>query len=75
MLYGDVNIHVYGADVFYGDQNHVENAVQGSLTPTCSIMRANAVMWYVNILINELWFRSYTNATPAYVVITGTLAG
>jgi len=75
ILFGDVNIHVYAADVYYGDSEHVLNAVQGSLTPTCSIARANSTMWFQRILLNELWFKSQTNALPGYVVVTGTLLG
>lgn len=71
--FGDVNIHVYGGDVYYGDCEHVLQAVQSSATPTCSIVRANAVMWFEKILLNELWFKSYVNATPGYVVVTGTV--
>jgi hypothetical protein len=75
ILFGDVNIHVYGGDVYYGDAEHVLQAVQSSATPTCSIARANSVMWFQKLLLNEVWFKSYVNATPGYVVITGTLIG
>ena len=75
ILFGDVNIHCYGADVYYGDSEHVLQATQSSATPTCSIVRANATMWFQKILLNELWFKSYANATPGYIVITGTLIG
>lgn len=73
VLLGDVNIHCYGGDVYYGDGEHVMQGVQSSATPTCSIIRANAVVWFQNCYLNELWFKSYVNATPGYVVITGTL--
>jgi len=73
LLLKDVNIHVYGADVFYGDGEHVMQAVQSTVTPACSIQRANSVIWFENLLLKELWFKSYVNATPGYVVITGTL--
>jgi hypothetical protein len=73
LLFKDVNIHVYGADVFYGSGIAVSNAVQSSATPTCSIIRANAVVWFQNCYVKELFFKSYVNATPGYVVITGTL--
>jgi len=73
ILLGDVNIHVYGADVYYGDGEHVMQVAQSSATPTCSIIRANGVVWFQNCYLNELWFKSYVNATPGYVVITGTV--
>lgn len=69
----DVNIHIYGADAYYGDSEHTVQAVQSSATPTCSIVRANAVVWFQNLVVKELWFKSYVTATPAYVVITGTV--
>lgn len=73
ILLKDVNIHVYGADVYYGDPEHVMQAAQASATPICSIIRANAVVWFENLLLKELYFKSYVNATPGYVVLTGTL--
>ena len=72
LLY-DVNIHVYGADVYYGDGYHTAQVAQSSATPTCSIIRANAVVWFQNLLLKELFFKSYVNATPGYVVITGVI--
>jgi len=73
ILLKDVNIHVYGADVYYGDGYHVGLAVQSSATPNTGIIRANAVVWFENLYLNELFFKSYVNATPGYVVITGTV--
>ena len=75
MLFGDVNIHCYGADVYYGASDHVTAATQGAATPDCSVIRANATIWFQKILINELFFKSYVNATPGYLVATGTLIG
>jgi hypothetical protein len=73
LLMYDVNIHVYGADVYYGDGYHTQIVAQSSATPTCAIIRANAVVWFQNLLLKELFFKSYVNATPGYVVITGVI--
>jgi len=73
LLFHNVNIHCYAADAYYGDGMHVEGAAQSSATPTCSIIRANAVVWFEKCYIKELFFKSYVNATLAYIVITGTL--
>lgn len=72
ILFYDVNIHCYGADVFYGSGVSVQQATQSSVTPTCSIIRANGVVWFERCYIKELFFKSYVNAVPGYVVITGT---
>jgi hypothetical protein len=74
LLLKDVNIHVYGADVFYGSGVVVGNAVQSSATPNCAIIRANAVVWFQDCYIQTMMFKSYVNATPGYVVVTGTVA-
>jgi hypothetical protein len=74
VVFQDVNIHVYGADVFYGNGIAVSNATQSSATPTCSIIRANAVVWFQYCYIKQVFFKSYVNATPGYVVVTGTVA-
>jgi hypothetical protein len=73
MLFHNVNIHCYAADAYYGDGLRVQGATQSSATPTCSIIRANGVVWFEKCYIKELFFKSYVNATPAYIVITGTL--
>lgn len=73
IMFYDVNIHCYGADAYYGDGLHVQGAVQSSATPTCGIIRANAVVWFEKCYIKELFFKSYVNATPAYIVVTGTV--
>jgi hypothetical protein len=73
ILFYDVNIHCYGGDAFYGTGTAVANATQGSATPTCSIIRANAVVWFEKCYIKELFFKSFANATPSYIVITGTV--
>lgn len=69
----DVNIHVYGGDVFYGDSEHTVAVAQSSATPTCGIIRANAVVWFANLVVKELWFKSYATGVPGYVVVTGTV--
>ena len=74
VVYKNVNIHCYGADCFYGGSLAVQGATQSSTTPTCSILRANAVVWFDNVVLKDLFFKSYVNATPAYVVVTGTVA-
>jgi hypothetical protein len=73
LMMKNVNIHCYGADAYYGDGVKVNEAVQSSVTPTCSIIRANAVVWFENCYLRSLFFKSYVNATPAYIVITGTI--
>ena len=73
IMFYDVNIHVYGADVYYGTGVNVGNAVQSSATPNCGIIRANAVVWFEKCYINQMFFKSYVNATTGYVVITGTV--
>jgi hypothetical protein len=70
---GEVNVHVYGSDVFYGSGISVGNATQSSVTPTCSIVRANAVVWFQKCYVRSMFFKSYVNATPGYVVVTGTV--
>jgi hypothetical protein len=75
LYFGDVNIHCYGADVYYGDSQAVAGATQGAATPNCSVIRANATMWYEKIMVNEIFFKSLVNATPAVIAITGTLIG
>ena len=70
----NVNIHVYAADVYYGSGIKVSTATQGSATPTCAIIRANAVVWFDNCYITSLFFKNYVNATPGYVVVTGVVA-
>jgi len=74
ILLKDVNIHVYGADVFYGSGIQVSVATQSSATPTCGIIRANAVVWFQDCYVDTMFFKSYVNATPGYVVVTGTVA-
>jgi hypothetical protein len=74
VLFKDVNIHVYAADVFYGNGIAVSTATQSSATPTCAIIRANAVVWFETCYIKQVFFKSYVNATPGYVVVTGTVA-
>ena len=69
----NVNIHVYGADVYYGGSVQVQLATQSSATPNCGIIRANAVVWFENCYLKDLFFKSYVNATPGYVVVTGTI--
>ena len=69
----NVNIHCYGGDVFYGSSVNVSQATQSSATPNCSILRANAVVWFENCYLKDLFFKSYVNATPGYVVVTGTI--
>ena len=73
LLLRDVNIHVYGADIFYGSGLQTSLAVQSSATPTCGIIRANAVVWFQDCYITSMFFKSYVNATPGYVVVTGTV--
>jgi hypothetical protein len=73
ILLKNVNIHCYGADAYYGDGVKVNEAAQSSATPSCSIIRANAVVWFENCYVRSLFFKSYVNATPAYIVLTGTL--
>jgi hypothetical protein len=73
ILFKDVNIHVYGADVLYGSPDKVTVCPQSSATPNCGIIRANAVVWFNNCYIKDLFFKSYVNATPGYVVVTGTV--
>ena len=74
ILLKDVNIHVYGADIFYGSGIQVSVATQSSATPTCGIIRANAVVWFQDCYVDTMFFKSYVNATPGYVVVTGTVA-
>jgi hypothetical protein len=74
LLLKDVNVHVYGGDVYYGSGVQVGNAAQSSATPICSIIRANAVIWFQDCYVQTMFFKSYVNATPGYVVITGTVA-
>ena len=69
-----VNIHVYAADVYYGSGIKVSTAAQSSATPTCGIVRANAVVWFDNCYITSMFFKSYVNATPGNVVVTGVVA-
>ena len=73
ILFKDVNIHVYAADCYYGDGVKTNEATQSSATPVCSIIRANAVVWFQECYLNKLFFKSYVNATPSYVVVTGTV--
>jgi hypothetical protein len=73
VVFSDVNIHCYSADSYYGAGIQVSLAAQSSATPTCSILRANAVVWFQKCYIKQLFFKSYVNATPAYVVVTGTV--
>lgn len=73
IMFHNVNIHCYGADAYYGDAIKVQGATQSSATPTCSIIRANAVVWFEKCYLKEVFFKSYVNATPAYIVVTGTL--
>ena len=75
VFFGDVNIHCYGADVYYGSAQAVLIATQGAATPDCSVIRANATMWFQKIPLNDLYYKSYANATPGTIVITGTLLG
>jgi len=74
LLLKDVNIHVYGGDVFYGSGIQVSNAAQSSATPIAGIIRVNAVVWFQDCYIQTMFFKSYVNATPGYVVVTGTVA-
>jgi len=74
LLLKDVNIHVYSGDVFYGSGIATGTATQSSATPTCSIIRANAVVWFQDCYITSMFFKSFVNATPGYVVVTGTVA-
>ena len=74
LLLKDVNIHVYVADVYYGSGIMVGNAAQSSATPPCSIIRANAVVWFQECYLRTMFFKSYVNATPGYVVVTGTVS-
>lgn len=74
LLLKDVNIHVYVADVYYGSGIMVSNAAQSSATPQCGIIRANAVVWFQECYIRSMFFKSYVNATPGNVVLTGTVA-
>jgi len=73
LLLGDVNIHVYGADVYYGTGMAVGTATQSSVTPTCGIIRANAVVWFEDCYAQTIFFKSYVASTPGYVVLTGTV--
>lgn len=73
VLLKDVNIHVYAADVLYGNGISVGNCAQSSATPTAGIIRANAVVWFQECYIQSMFFKSYVNATPAYVVVVGTV--
>jgi hypothetical protein len=73
LMLSDANIHVYGADVFYGSGIATSTATQSSATPTCGIIRANAVVWFQDCYITSMFFKSYVNATPGYVVVTGTV--
>jgi hypothetical protein len=74
LLLKDVNIHVYGGDVYYGSGIQVSNAAQSSVTPITGIIRANAVVWFQDCYVQTIFFKSYVNATPGYVVVTGTVA-
>jgi len=74
IVYKNVNIHCYGADCFYGGSIAVQGATQSSATPTCSILRANGVVWFDQLVLKDMFFKSYVNATPAYVVVTGVVA-
>ena len=74
LLLKDVNIHVYGGDVYYGSGIMVSTSTQSSATPTTGIIRANAVVWFQDCYIQTMFFKSYVNATPGYVVVTGTVA-
>lgn len=74
LLLKDVNIHVYAADVYYGSGIQVGGAVQSSVTPIAGIIRANAVVWFQDCYIQTMFFKSYVNATPGYVVVVGTVA-
>ena len=73
ILFYDVNIHCYGADAYYGDGIKVSEAAQSSATPVCGIIRANAVVWFQKCYLKQMFFKSYVNATPAYIVVTGTV--
>jgi len=73
VLLKDVNIHVYVADVLYGSGIMVSNCAQSSATPTAGIVRANAVVWFQECYIRSMFFKSFVNATPGYVVVTGTV--
>ena len=74
LLLKDVNIHVYGADVYYGTGMAVGVATQSSTTPVCGIIRANAVVWFQDCYVQTVFFKSYVASTPGYVVIEGTVA-
>jgi hypothetical protein len=73
ILFYNVNIHCYGADAYYGDGTRVSEATQSSATPNCSIIRANSVVWFEKCYVKQLFFKSYVNASPAYIVVTGTV--
>jgi hypothetical protein len=73
LMLRNVNIHVYAADVFYGSGIKVSTATQSSATPTCGIIRANAVVWFDYCYITSMFFKSYVNATPGNVVIEGVV--
>ena len=73
LMLRDVNIHVYAADVYYGSGIQTSVAAQSSATPVCGIIRANAVVWFQDCYITSMFFKSYVNATPGYVVVTGTV--
>ena len=73
VLLKDVNIHVYAADVIYGDGLSVGSCPQSSATPNAGIIRANAVVWFQECYLRSIFFKSYVNATPGYVVAIGTV--
>jgi hypothetical protein len=73
ILFDDVNIHVYGADVYYGDGLFVALATQGAATPNCSTATANSILTFRNLHLATLFFKSKLNLTPAVVIASGTI--
>jgi hypothetical protein len=71
IYYEDVNIHVYGAPVYYGSPLMVEKATQGAATPNCSNAVAGSVISFQKIRIKDIWFKNFTNLANATVIASG----
>jgi hypothetical protein len=73
LFFDDVNIHVYGGTVYYGNGDAVVRATQGAGTPDCSTALNTSILSFRNCRISTLWFKSFTAATPARIYATGTI--
>ena len=73
LVYDDVNIHIYGANVYYGMGDVVVRATQGAATPNCSTATTGAVLSFRNLRVSTMKFKSFAAATPGTVVATGTI--